>query len=133
ESVLEGNFREILHSVIQEHLTEPFARAEQARLEYINGLQNDLLAPLRDRLIDVVHGIFPEINSVGLAPEVSRIESTLSNVDVTLSDAVETPLTLKGTGVRGGVLVAMLRYLADNATNSMVFVLEGPGAFLHPA
>jgi hypothetical protein len=50
-----------------------------------------------------------------------------------LRDVVDTPLALKGTGVRGGVLVAMLRYLADNATRGMVFALEEPEAFLHPA
>ena len=45
---------------------------------------------------------------------------------------METPLSEKGTGVRGGVLVAMLRYLAENSRRSMIFCIEEPEAFLHP-
>lgn len=133
QSVLEGNFRVILRSVIQEHLADHYERAEQARRDYIGGLQGDLLAPLRDRLRTVVGDLFPEIGGVTLTPEVSDIDATLSHVGITLRDVVDTPLTLKGTGVRGGVLVAMLRYLADNASRGMVFALEEPEAFLHPA
>lgn len=65
-------------------------------------------------------------------PSVSSIEETLSNVTIHLTDAVETSLGAKGTGVRGGVMVAMLRYLADYGKRSMVFAVEEPEAFLHP-
>ena len=133
ESVLEGNFREILHSVVRERLRTEFEGAEQSRREYVDGLQESLLRPLRDRLAEDVHGLFPEIDGIGLWPEVSSIEQTLSNVGVMLDDIVSTPLSGKGTGVRGGVLVAMLCYLALNATRSMVFAVEEPEAFLHPS
>ena len=108
ESVLEGNFREILHSVVRERLRSEFEGAERSRREYVDGLQESLLRPLRDRLAEDVHGLFPEIDAIGLWPEVSSIEQTLSNVGVMLDDIVSTPLSGKGTGVRGGVLVAML-------------------------
>lgn len=107
--------------------------AEQSRQGYIDGLQDSLLRPLRDRLAADVQGLFPEIDGIHLAPEVSSIERTLSNVGVTIDDIVSTPLAGKGTGVRGGLLVAMLSYLALNASRGMVFALEEPEAFLHPA
>lgn len=132
ESVLEGNFREILHSVVRERLQSEFETAERSRQDYITGLQESLLRPLRDRLASDVKGLFPEIGGVGLAPDVSSIEQTLSHVAVSIDDIVSTPLAGKGTGVRGGVLVAMLSYLALNATRGMVFALEEPEAFLHP-
>lgn len=132
-SVLEGNFREILHSVVRERLGPEFAEAEQSRQDYISGLQESLLKPLRDRVSADVGGLFPEIGAVYLDPEVPGIESTLSHVEVNLEDLVLTPLDEKGTGVRGGVLVAMLSYLALNATRGMVFAVEEPEAFLHPA
>ncbi len=132
ESVLEGNFREILHSVVRERLRDELETAEHSRQEYIAGLQESLLRPLRDRLATDVKGLFPEIDGVGLAPDVSSIEQTLSHVAVSIDDIVSTPLAGKGTGVRGGVLVAMLSYLALNATRGMVFALEEPEAFLHP-
>lgn len=132
ESVLEGNFREILHSVVRDRLRKEFEGAERSRKEYVDGLQESLLRPLRERLATDVHGLFPEIDAIGLWPEVSSIEQTLSNVGVMLEDVVSTPLSGKGTGVRGGVLVAMLSYLAINATRSMVFAVEEPEAFLHP-
>lgn len=133
ESVLEGNFKEILHSVVRDRLSEEFETAEQSRQHYIDGLQDSLLRPLRERLAVDVGGMFPEIDGIGLSPEVSTIETTLSNVGVSLDDLVSTPLAGKGTGVRGGVLVAMLSYLAVNATRGMVFAVEEPEAFLHPA
>jgi hypothetical protein len=133
ESVLEGNFREILHSVVRERLADDFSNAERSRNEYIEGLQDSLLAPLRERLSRDVGELFPEIAATHLTPEVPDIERTLSNVSVSLDDIISTPLSQKGTGVRGGVLVAMLSYLSLNATRSMVFALEEPEAFLHPA
>jgi sugar/nucleoside kinase (ribokinase family) len=133
ESVLEGNFREILHSVVRERLSDAFGKAEEARKQYIEGLQESLLAPLRDRLADDLGFLFPELASAYLTPEVPSIERTLSNVGVSVEDLVVTPLDQKGTGVRGGVLVAMLSYLALNATRGMVFAVEEPEAFLHPA
>ncbi|MGH9277887.1 MAG: ATP-dependent nuclease [Acidimicrobiales bacterium] len=63
----------------------------------------------------------------------SSIDDTLSNVAVNVTDAVETGLAAKGTGVRGAAMVAMLRYLADHRKRSMVFAVEEPEAFLHPA
>ena len=133
ESVLEGNFREILHSVVRERLRQEFDTAEQARQDYISGLQDSLLRPLRERLAADVGGMFPEIDGIHLSPDVSSIERTLSNVGVSLDDLVSTPLAGKGTGVRGGVLVAMLSYLALNTTRSLVFAVEEPEAFLHPS
>lgn len=133
ESVLEGNFREILHSVVRERLRDEFDTAERSRQTYIDGLQESLLRPLRDRLAADVGGMFPEIDGIGLSPDVSTIEQTLSNVGVSVDDLVSTPLAGKGTGVRGGLLVAMLSYLALNTTRGMVFAVEEPEAFLHPA
>jgi putative ATP-dependent endonuclease of the OLD family len=133
ESVLEGNFREILHSVVRDRLHHEFETAERSRTDYVSGLQDSLLRPLRDQLTVDVKNLFPEIEQIRLIPEVSSIERTLSNVGVNLEDLVATPLAEKGTGVRGGVLVAMLSYLALNATRGMVFAVEEPEAFLHPA
>jgi putative ATP-dependent endonuclease of OLD family len=133
ESVLEGNFREILHSVVRDRLSDEFDAAERSRTQYVDGLQGSLLAPLRTQLSDDVRGLFPDIEALALSPSVSSIEETLSQVGVSLDDLVSTPLARKGTGVRGGLLVAMLSYLALNATRSMVFAVEEPEAFLHPA
>jgi energy-coupling factor transporter ATP-binding protein EcfA2 len=133
ESVLEGNFREILHSVIRDRLAADLAAAEAARADYIGGLEHSLLRPLRERLATDVHELFPEIGAVRLTPDVAGIDATLSRVGISLADLVDTPLTGKGTGVRGGVLVAMIAYLAGSSARSVVFAVEEPEAFLHPA
>ncbi len=91
-----------------------------------------MLSPLRDKVGEVVGDLFPEITDVALVPQVSSIDETLSNVSVYVTDAVETALGAKGTGVRGAVTVAMLRYLADQSRRSIVFAVEEPEAFLHP-
>jgi 5S rRNA maturation endonuclease (ribonuclease M5) len=132
ESLLAGKFREILHTVIQEHLKDKFATADRRRSGYVEHLQGELLSPLQDKVGDVVADLFPEITAVTLVPQVPSIDDTLSHVSVFVTDAVETSLAAKGTGVRGAVLVAMLRYLADWSRRSMVFAVEEPEAFLHP-
>ncbi len=132
ESMLTGRFREILHTVIQAHLRDQFDSAERKRLGFIEDLQGDLLAPLQNRIEGVLTQLFPEITDVSLVPSVPSIDETLSNVAINLTDAVPTALAAKGTGVRGAVLVAMLRYLAEYSKRSMVFAVEEPEAFLHP-
>lgn len=133
EDVLAGRFREILHTVIREHLRKQHSAAEGQRDKYIAGLQAELLEPLRDRIEAIVSSVIPEIAGVVLEPAVPDVDTTLSNVGITLKDAVDTSLGNKGTGVRGAVMVAMLRYLADQTKRSMVFAVEEPEAFLHPS
>ncbi len=132
ESVLEGNFREILHSVIRDHLTLDFRDAEVAREFFIDDIEEELLVPLKQQILVDLGQIFPEIGDIGLIPEVPDIETILAKVRVTLEDAIESPLAHKGTGIRGGLLAAMLHYLAEHSTRGMVFAVEEPEAFLHP-
>lgn len=68
-----------------------------------------------------------------LIPDVRSIEETLEKVAVPLTDDAVTDLSRKGTGVRGGVPVAMLRYLAEQSRRALVLAIEEPEAFLHPA
>jgi 5S rRNA maturation endonuclease (ribonuclease M5) len=133
ESLLAGRFREILHLVIRDHLKTELLKAEANRSKYVEDLQHALLAPLRESIKGDLAGVFAEIVDVSLVPDVPLVEATLSNVEIRLTDAVETALAGKGTGVRGGVLVAMLRYLADRTRRSMIFAIEEPETFLHPA
>lgn len=134
ETLLAGKFREILQLVIAEHLSDEMLKAEAARSKYVESLQAELLAPLRDRIESLVQEMFPEISLASLVPEVPGIAATLSSVDVRLGDSgVTTQLTEKGTGVRGAVLLAMLQYLAEQSARSLVLAVEEPESFLHPA
>lgn len=132
-SVLNGKFRDILHGVLKEHLKLEFAAATEARDTYVNGLQSDLLGPLRDRLLGSTARLFPEVSGVELYPAVSGIDETLSDVEIRVHDSVETALHAKGMGLTGAVLIALLRYLADASKQSLIFAIEEPEAFLHPA
>ena len=133
ESLLAGKFREILQLVINDHLKDQIGKARAAREAYLATLQSELLGPLRDKILDRVGDIFPEITGAELVPTVPTVDDTLSSVDVQLGDVVMTQLGQKGTGVRGGVLVSMLQYLAQEGRRSMVLAVEEPEAFLHPA
>ncbi|HZU17866.1 MAG TPA: DUF4268 domain-containing protein [Candidatus Dormibacteraeota bacterium] len=132
ESLLAGKFREILHTVLKEHLKTKLEAADRHRNGYVKELQDELLDPLRSRVLEVVSGLFPEVRAVSLVPNVPDIDRTLSDVAVNVTDRIATSLAEKGTGMRGAVLVAMLRYMADQTRRSMVFALEEPEAFLHP-
>lgn len=133
EAMLEGRFREILHSVIRDHLRAELDQARSDRVEYVRKLQEELLAPLRDQVAAQLSAVFPEIIGTELSPGVSDVESAIAEVTIQLTDSAPTTLARKGTGVRGGVLIAMLRYLAAQTRRTMIFAIEEPEAFLHPA
>lgn len=133
ESLLKGKFLEILQLVISDHLGDEIVKAEAARAEYLASLQTQLLEPLRGLIQERVGGMFPEISNAELIPAVPTVDDTLSSVDIRLGDAVTTPLSEKGTGIRGAVLVSMLQYLAEQSRRSLVLAVEEPEAFLHPA
>ena len=61
------------------------------------------------------------------------IEHTISQADVRLTDIASTDLEGKGTGIRGGLLVAMLKYISDESRRSLFLAVEEPETFLHPA
>jgi putative ATP-dependent endonuclease of OLD family len=132
-SLLSGKFREILHGVLKEHLRTEFAGAQTARSQYVDGLQAHLLAPMTDMVLGVSARLFPEVQGVTLVPTVSSIDETLSNIAIQVRDSIASDLRDKGTGIAGGVLIALLRYLADASRQSLVFTIEEPEAFLHPA
>ncbi len=133
ESLLKGKFRAILQLVIADHLGEELERSVRARDDYLTVLRNELLEPLRQRVLDQVGDTFPEITVADLVPSVPTVEETLSSVDVQLGDVITTDLADKGTGLRGAVLVSMLQYLAEQSRRSLVLAVEEPEAFLHPA
>jgi predicted ATP-dependent endonuclease of OLD family len=133
EAMLEGRFREILHGVIRDHLRSQLDQARLDRSDYVSKLQDELLAPLRDQVTSQLSAVFPEIIASQLNPGVSEVERAITEVSIEVRDSASTPLERKGTGVRGGVLVALLRYLAAQTRRSMIFAVEEPEAFLHPA
>jgi hypothetical protein len=119
--------------VLAEHLRDQVAEVERAREEYLQSLESELLEPLRGLVEDRVRGVFREITSVALVPDVPTVKETLASVDVQLTDAFSSALADKGTGVRGAVLISMLQYLAEQSRRSLVLAVEEPEAFLHPA
>lgn len=133
DSLLRGKFRDILHLVLSEHLRDQVTSAEDARSTYLEALQAQLLEPLRAEVEARVSGLFREISTVRLVPTLPSVQETIASVDVQLQDVVASALGDKGTGVRGGVLVSMLHYLAAQSRRSLVLAVEEPEAFLHPA
>lgn len=132
ESLLEGNFRDILHNVLKEDLRTEFEAAEKMRTRYGEDLQGGLLKRLSDRINEEVSELFPEIKGVSLSPQVASLDETLAKMRVRVSDLAVTDLADKGTGVRGGLIIAMLRHFAEVGKRSMLFAVEEPESFLHP-
>jgi putative ATP-dependent endonuclease of OLD family len=132
ESLMEGKFRDILRTVLKEDAAQQYANAEQGRTRYLEELRTGLLQPLTARIASELKDVFPEISGAELTPDVPGLEQTLTGMRVNVSDAAVTDLAEKGTGVRGGLIVAILRHLADAGKRSMLFAVEEPETFLHP-
>lgn len=133
ESLLEGRFSEVLQAILRDDLREAFDAASASRDTYVAALQDGMLQPLRRRIDEELQGLFPEVRSVALEPDVRPLEQTLTGMRVSVADAAATDLSDKGTGVRGGLIVAMLQHLAQTSKQSIVFAVEEPESFLHPA
>ncbi len=132
QGLLAGRFDEVLRSVLEERMRGEFDVAHQRREEFVKELQAGLLDGLTKALSEEIRQIVPESVEVALTPRIPTIEEMLANASVALKDAAMTDLVAKGTGVRGGLLVAMLKYLADQSKQSLVFAVEEPESFLHP-
>ena len=132
-SLLRGRFRDILHAVLGEHRKSELEGARALQNRFAHDLETELLAPLSARIAEGLGQIFSDIEEVELIPSMPSIDQMLEGVTIRLRDSVPTALAYKGTGVRGGVLVSLLRYLAEQSRRSIIFAIEEPEAFLHPA
>jgi predicted ATPase len=129
---LSGTFRELLHTVRQEHLSDEVAQAQKRRDEFIAKLKDDLLTPLGEHVRNDLKMVMPEVELVSITPDVSELEDILAGAEITIKDTADTSLLNKGTGVRGALLVALLTYLAKHSRRSLVLAVEEPESFLHP-
>lgn len=132
DSLLSGRFRDILRLVLRDHLRDSMESAQKARHEYVEELQNKLLAPLQGEVASVVSRVFSEIQQSSLIPAVPKIDQTLADMRIELADGAATDLVEKGAGVRGGVLLALLTYLSTQSRQSVILAVEEPESFLHP-
>jgi len=130
---LRGRFSEVLANVLRENLSKELEKARAARQRYVDELRSTLFQPLTEGVLAELRELAPELVGVELLPNVPAIEETIQSAGIQLEDAAVTGLEGKGTGVRGGLLVAMLKYLAEQSKRSLVLAVEEPESFLHPA
>lgn len=133
ETFLAGRFKDVLHTVLQESLSSEVKAAEKRREQYQGDVASSLFGPISELVSREIGQMIPEIRQVQLEPRVLAIEETLASAGISLADGARTSLSEKGTGVRGSLLLAMLRYIAEHSRRSVIFAIEEPEAFLHPA
>lgn len=129
---LSGRFNDVLRSVMKEADRAKFDEVMSAREKYMSALRKDLLTGLTTELNLRIKHSFRDIGSVELTPLVPSLEESVAATSVAMSDGARTDLQGKGTGIRGGLLISMLRYLAEHSKRSLVFAIEEPESFLHP-
>jgi len=129
---LAETFRELLHTVLRDHLSEHVDKAERRRKEYLGGVVEDLLQPLEMHTFNHLRELIGELTGVSIRPHAPTLTETLARSDIWLTDTAETSLLNKGTGVRGALLVALLSYLALHSKRSLILAVEEPESFLHP-
>ena len=122
-----------MRTILEDDLRPQFDAANASRSDYVDALRSGVLHKLGERIGTELHGLFPEVGSIELEPRVPALGDTLTGMRVTVTDAAATDLADKGTGVRGGLIVSMLQHLAETSRRSIVFAVEEPEAFLHPA
>ncbi|MFI5454096.1 MAG: ATP-dependent endonuclease [Isosphaerales bacterium] len=129
---LVSTFRELLHTVLRDHLSEHMDKAERHRQDYLNGVVEDLLRPLESHTFNHLRELMGELTAVSIRPHALTLTETLAQSDIWLTDTAETSLLNKGTGIRGALLVALLSCLAQHSKRSLILAVEEPESFLHP-
>lgn len=132
EDFLAGRFREVLRNVLRDGFHTQVEQATALREKYVSGLKSSLLDVLEQHLAAKLGQIVPEITALDLTPLVPDLDATIASADIRVTDVARTGLAEKGTGIRGGLLVAMLRYLTEHSRRSLIFAVEEPESFLHP-
>jgi len=131
-SVLGGRFRHELTSLVRSKFSEGYQEAIKGRQEYASKLDSTLFGPLTAWLTDDLKQVFPDVTGVRLKPAIPEIDEMIASLGLEVEDTVLTSLEHKGSGVRSGLVAALLRYLAEHSETSTVFAVEEPEAFLHP-
>jgi putative ATP-dependent endonuclease of the OLD family len=132
DEFLAGRFKDLLHTVIRENLGAEVQAAEERREQYRSDVATTLFGPVSRLVSREIAQMIPELKQVQLEPTVLPIDESLATAGISLVDTAHTGLAEKGTGVRGSLLLAMLRYIAENSKRSVIFAVEEPEAFLHP-
>ncbi len=133
QTFLTGRFRDILHNVLRESLATEVKTADEKRHDYQRDVSTSVFGSVAELVQREIGQLIPEIEEVTFEPRVLPIEETLATASISIRDTADTDLTGKGSGVRGTLLIAMLRYIAQHSKRSVVFAVEEPEAFLHPA
>ncbi|CQR49021.1 AAA family ATPase [Haloferax massiliensis] len=132
DSLLQRGFNELFAQVLSERFRDEIETAKTHRENYRTYLEEDILDSVDEYITKQLSNHIPGIQSVNLSPKLGTVESTLADVDIQMDDSVETPLHLKGTGVRSAVIQMIMSFIADASRRAVVFAIEEPEAFLHP-
>ena len=131
-SVLGGRFKNELTDLVRSRFSEGYEAATTERHEYEAKLNSTLFSPLTEWLETDLKTVFPDVVGVKLKPRIPEIDEMIAKLGLEVQDAVTSGLDNKGSGIRSGVVAALLRYLAEFSDTSTVFAVEEPEAFLHP-
>jgi len=133
ERLLQRGFVEIIGSVLKEKFAAEMAEASRARDAYIENLSSGLLSPVAKHVESQIRKYVPDVSGVVLAPRVPSIEEAVAAPHCDLLDPVRTSLDQKGTGVRSAILLTVMSFIAEASRRAVVFAIEEPESFLHPA
>ena len=131
-SLLQRGFTEVLGNVLKEQFEDPMKRAEAARLQYVDALRA-VLDPLAKHVDERLSRFVSDVRTIELVPHVPNLQDAITRAEVRVTDAVSTGLAQKGTGVRGAILLMVLSFIAEASRRAVIFAIEEPESFLHPA
>ena len=132
ESLLQRGFHELFAQVLSDRYRDQINTAKRQREGYHGYLETEILDPVNLYVTDQLSDHIPGVQDVRFSPNLDTVAQTIANVDIQLDDTVETPLHLKGTGIRSAVIQMIMSFIADASRRAVVFAIEEPEAFLHP-
>lgn len=133
DSLLQRGFNQLFARVLSERFRDEIDEAEQLRNDYSSFLSEDILGEVDDYITDELGNHLTGIDQVDITPNLKQVNSALADLSIEMSDSVQTPLSAKGTGVRSALIQMIMAFIAKSSRRSIIFAIEEPEAFLHPA
>ncbi len=132
ESLLQRGFNALFTRALTREFSSELDEAENLRDKYLGHVRKNIMYELNKELKEKMNTHSSEVDEVKFVPNIEDMEASLSDVNIAIDDAVETPLSEKGTGIRSLLIQMMMSFIADSSRRSLIFAIEEPEAFLHP-
>jgi predicted ATP-dependent endonuclease of OLD family len=132
DSLLQRGFNTLFTQVLSNEYSNEIDEAKSLQKEYYSFMKDKILGEMNKDVTKNIKTHSSEVTGVEFLPNIVDVDTSLADMNIAIDDAVETPLSEKGTGMRSLLIQMVMSFIADTSRRGLIFAIEEPEAFLHP-